>query len=237
MNYPEVYFVLAHQRNQVQFYRHFHEAMLHAKEVAEIKAREKRAVQQLEEEMQQPSLPLPEVPGQEFPEKLQFADDLPAEEEEEEGIQSSEEVLETEEENKAFHASAFSRDNEPVRQDHAYLAHPAGQEERALPKKQDTYISRPDVEQNIASSIPSFEGGGEDSMLGPEPGNVRDEPDKKTDPGQGDGEKPVPSVAVTTTTWSSVQRLLFFLLPGIVVLVIVLAIVLIIYLFNKGRHS
>lgn len=71
--YPELYFVLAHQRNQVQNYRHFSEALLKAEERAQ--ARRARL-----QGTSTPLPPSPDVPGQQRPESLHI-EDLPPDEE------------------------------------------------------------------------------------------------------------------------------------------------------------
>jgi hypothetical protein len=74
--YPEFYFVMAHQRNQGQYYRHFSEALLKAEERAEAR----RAKLQGEPSTPLPPASLPNVPGQDLPEVLHI-EDLPLDEE------------------------------------------------------------------------------------------------------------------------------------------------------------
>jgi hypothetical protein len=75
--YPEFYFVMAHQRNQGQYYRHFSEALLKARE------RDQARRVKLQETTEVPSSPSPNVPGQQDPEELHI-EELPPDEEAEE---------------------------------------------------------------------------------------------------------------------------------------------------------
>jgi hypothetical protein len=72
--YPELYFVMAHQRNQGQYYRHFSEALLKAKEHTEAR----RA--KLQSTTEAPSPPSPNVPDQQDPEEI-YIEEIPADEE------------------------------------------------------------------------------------------------------------------------------------------------------------
>lgn len=81
-DYPAFYFVMAHQRNQGQYYRHFSEALLKAKE------RDQARRAKLQETTEVPSSPSPNVPGQQDPEELHIEDLPPDEEVEEDEIET-----------------------------------------------------------------------------------------------------------------------------------------------------
>lgn len=76
-DYPAFYFVMAHQRNQGQYYRHFSEALLKAKERDQA-----RRIKPQEITEASPS-PSPNVPGQQDPEELHI-EELPPDEDVEE---------------------------------------------------------------------------------------------------------------------------------------------------------
>jgi DNA repair exonuclease SbcCD ATPase subunit len=90
-DYPAFYFVMAHQRNQGQYYRHFSEALLKAKE------RDQARRAKLQETIEIPSSPSPNVPGQQDPEELHI-EELPPDEEVEEDEMKTAQPLDRDEE-------------------------------------------------------------------------------------------------------------------------------------------
>lgn len=89
--YPALYFVMAHQRNQGKYYRHFSEALLKARGRDQVRS----ATPQ--ETIEIPSSPPPNVPGQQDPEELHI-EELPPDEEVEEDEMETEQPQDLDEE-------------------------------------------------------------------------------------------------------------------------------------------